>query len=59
MRNINYFKMTGSTGNNGKELSIGDLTRVRLTNLDGRFCDKAGRDHILYQDGPPDTPLSP
>jgi bifunctional non-homologous end joining protein LigD len=34
MRNINYFKMTGSTGNNSKELSIGDLTRVRLTNLD-------------------------
>src|SRR5665647_542481 len=34
MRNINYFKMTGSAGNNGKELSLGDLTRVRLTNLD-------------------------
>jgi bifunctional non-homologous end joining protein LigD len=34
MRDINYSKMTGSSGKNGKGLSLSDLTRVRLTNLD-------------------------
>ncbi len=34
MRNINYFKMTGSAGNKDRGPSLSDLTRVHLTNLD-------------------------
>jgi bifunctional non-homologous end joining protein LigD len=34
MRNLNYFKMTESGGNNGRDPSLRDLTRVHLTNLD-------------------------
>lgn len=34
LKSLNYLLVTGSAGREGKEPSLGDLTRVRLTNLD-------------------------